>query len=313
MVFTSRMRSVYVCTLLACGLWPVAPLSAQTPSYEPPGQPVIRDYGDDVAGDVVGDYVVGPGDVLAIASYGEPSLTGGFTVETDQTFTYPLIGRVRAGGMTLREVEAELQHQLVDGGFYKDPQIMVTVEQYRSQRIFVIGEVRAPGIYALSGDLRLVEALALAGSMLPTAAGEAVIMPAWSGGMTVTSSVEIDDGSPEAKGPNATPVTRVNLRELQDGAFSENVALKDGDTIFVLRAESIYLFGQVKNPGAYLLQHDTTTVLQGLALAGGVTDRGATSRIEIVRFVNGELKEMKVDLSAAVLPGDTIVVPKRFF
>ena len=122
-----------------------------------------------------------------------------------------------------------------------------------------------------------------------------------------------DAGSPEAQVPNASLVTRVNLHELQNGASSENVALKDGDTVFVLRAENIYLFGQVRNPGAYLLHHDTTTVLQGLALAGGVTDRGATSRIEIVRIVKGEQKKIKVDLSAAVLPGDTIVVPELFF
>ena len=309
MVLIPRMPFVYVVALLACGLGPVAPLSAQTPSYEPPGQPVVRDYGNDVAG----DYVVGPRDVLAIASYGEPGLTGEFTVETDRTFTYPLIGRVDAGGMTLREVEAELERQLVDGGFYKDPQIMVSVEEYRSQRVFVVGEVRAPGAYPLSGNLRLAEALALAGSMLPSAAGETVILPAGSGSTVVTSSAATDAGSPEAQVPNASLVTRVNLHELQNGASSENVALKDGDTVFVLRAENIYLFGQVRNPGAYLLHHDTTTVLQGLALAGGITDRGARSRIEIVRIVNGEHKKIKVDLSATVLPGDTIVVPERFF
>ena len=73
------------------------------------------------------------------------------------------------------------------------------------------------------------------------------------------------------------------------------------------------MFGQVKNPGAYPLQLDVTTVLQGLALAGGVTERGATSRVEIVRTVNGEQKELKVTLEDSLLPGDTIVVPQRFF
>ena len=106
---------------------------------------------------------------------------------------------------------------------------------------------------------------------------------------------------------------RVNLRELQNGAFSQNVQLAAGDTVFVLKAENIYVFGQVKNPGAYPLQQDVTTVLQGLALAGGVTDRGATSRVEIVRTVNGEQKKMKVKLEDPLLPGDTIVVPQRFF
>jgi polysaccharide export outer membrane protein len=255
----------------------------------------------------VRDYVVGPQDVLNITSQDDPALSGKFTVEADLTFTFPLLGRVRAGGLTLREVESQLQTKLVDEGFFKDPQIMVSIEQYKSQKVFIVGEVRSPGAYALSGDMRLVEALALAGSTLPTAAGEVVIVPAGTDSMMV-KPVSIDEA--EASG---APVMRVNLRELQNGAFQQNVQLNGGDTVFVLKAENIYVFGQVKNPGAYPLQQDVTTVLQGLALAGGVTDRGATSRVEIVRIVNGEQKKIKVKLEDALLPGDTIVVPQRFF
>lgn len=184
---------------------------------------------------------------------------------------------------------------------------MVSIEQYKSQKVFIVGEVRSPGAYALSGDMRLVEALALAGSTLPTAAGEVVIVPAGAESMVVRPA-SVDEA--EASG---VPVVRVNLRELQNGAFQQNVQLAGGDTVFVLKAENIYVFGQVKNPGAYPLQQDVTTVLQGLALAGGVTDRGATSRVEIVRTVNGEQKKMKVKLDETLLPGDTIVVPQRFF
>jgi polysaccharide export outer membrane protein len=75
----------------------------------------------------------------------------------------------------------------------------------------------------------------------------------------------------------------------------------------------VYVFGQVKNPGAYPLQQSRTTVLQALALAGGVTDRGATGRITVVRIENGDSKEIRVDLSDLVQPGDTIRVPERFF
>jgi polysaccharide export outer membrane protein len=256
---------------------------------------------------VTRDYVVGPQDVLNITSQDDPTLSGKFTVEADLTFTFPLLGRVRAGGLTLREVESQLQAKLVDQGFFKDPQIMVSIEQYKSQKVFIVGEVRNPGAYALSGDMRLVEALALAGSTLPTAAGEVVIVPAGSDSMMVKPASIVEA---EASG---TPVVRVNLRELQNGAFQQNVQLAGGDTVFVLKAENIYVFGQVKNPGAYPLQQDVTTVLQGLALAGGVTDRGATSRVEIVRTVNGEQKKLKVKLEDALLPGDTIVVPQRFF
>jgi polysaccharide export outer membrane protein len=89
--------------------------------------------------------------------------------------------------------------------------------------------------------------------------------------------------------------------------------LRDGDTIFVPRAETIYVFGQVKNPGAYVLQSKDTTVLQALSLAGGVTDRGATNRIKIMRVVDGKMKEIKVKLTDIVRPGDTVVVRERFF
>jgi polysaccharide export outer membrane protein len=279
--------------LVVTAAW-VTPAVAQTAAYT-------------TSPTIARDYVVGSQDVLNITSQDDPALSGKFTVEADLTFTFPLLGRVRAGGLTLREVESQLQAKLVEGGFFKEPQIMVSIEQYKSQKVFIVGEVRNPGAYALSGDMRLVEVLALAGSTLPTAAGEVVIVPAGAESLVVLPGAVAEA---EASG---VPVVRVNLRELQNGAFQQNVQLAGGDTVFVLKAENIYVFGQVKNPGAYPLQQDVTTVLQGLALAGGVTDRGATSRVEIVRTVNGEQKKMKVKLDETLLPGDTIVVPQRFF
>ena len=250
------------------------------------------------------DYVVGPQDVLMITSYDQADLTGKFAVEADGTFTYPMIGRVKAGSLTLRQVEAHVKQRLKELEFFRNPQITVAVEQYRSQKIFVVGEVRTPGPYPLSGDMNLVEAIARAGSTLPTASGEAIIVhPTTTGESRPTLPTQ---------DPNAN-VVRVDLRELQNGVFSQNTALRDGDTIFIPRAESLYVFGQVKNPGAYALQQKNTSVLQALALAGGVTDRGSTSRIQIVRIVNGEKKEVKVKLTDIVQPGDTIIVAERFF
>lgn len=293
MVCPLRTQIAGVAVLMLAGAWAPA-AAAQAVEYERRTA-------------ITRDYVVGPQDVLNITSQDDPTLTGKFTVEADLTFTFPLLGRVRAGGMTLREVESQLQTRLIEMGYFKDPQIMVSIEQYRSQKIFILGEVRSPGAYALSGDMRLVEALALAGSTLPTAAGEIVIVPAGADGMLIRP------GSIEAAEKSGIPVRRAHLRELQSGSFSQNVQLAGGDTVFVLKAENIYVFGEVKNPGAYPLQQDVVTVLQGLALAGGVTDRGATSRVEIVRTVNGVQKKMKVKLEATLQPGDTIVVPQRFF
>jgi len=251
----------------------------------------------------VNNYIVGPQDVLAITLFDQQDLSGKYTVEADGTFTFPLIGRVKAGGMSLRDVEQALRTQLSDG-FFKNPQISVSVEQYRSQRIFVVGEVRTPGPYPLVGDMTLIEALARAGSTTEHAAGEALI-------------VRSSDGS-RSSGPllpdqkNGADVIRVDVKALQSGRLSENATLRDGDTIFVPRAELVYVFGHVHNPGAYTLQSGVT-VLQALSLAGGVTDRGAMSRIRIARLLEGKRTELRVKLDDIVQPGDTIIVPERYF
>ncbi len=251
-----------------------------------------------------GDYVVGPQDVLTITSYDQADLSGKFTVETDGTFTFPLIGRFKAGGLTLRQVEDGLKARLKDDGYFKNPQVTAAVETYKSQKVFIVGEVRTPGTYTLSGNMNLVEALARAGSTLPSASGEAIIVQAGENASGPTL--------PGQQG-EATNVVRVDLRDLQSGTLAQVAALRDGDTVFVPRAESVYVFGQVKNPGAYALQQSNTTVLQALSLAGGVTDRGSTSRVRIVRIIEGEKKEFKVKLTDVVLPRDTVIVAERFF
>src|SRR4051812_21724567 len=83
------------------------------------------------------DYVVGPQDVLTITVWDQTDLSGKFAVEADGTFTFPLIGRVKAGSLTLREVEHTLKQRLADG-FFRNPQVSVAIEQYRSQRIFIV-------------------------------------------------------------------------------------------------------------------------------------------------------------------------------
>ena len=88
--------------------------------------------------------------------------------------------------------------------------------------------------------------------------------------------------------------------------------LKDGDTVVVPKAQGVYVFGQVKAPGAYAMEKGTT-VLQALSLAGGVTDRGSTGRVKIVRTVDGKKKEIKAKLTDMVEPGDTLIVGERFF
>ena len=275
---------------------------AQAPSQAP------------VAVDGPADYVVGAQDVLVITSYDQPELTGKFTVETDGTFTYPFIGRMTVAGMTLRDVEMAFRAELVVQGFFKDPQITVGIGEYRSQKVYIVGEVRTPGAYNLSGDTRLVELLALSGSTLPTASGEVVVVRTPGAGV-IGAALDTPPRGPAAAddGDEDGSAIRIDLRALEGGDLTQNVALRSGDTVFVLRAENVYVFGQVRTPGAYPLRDKHTTVLQALSLAGGTTERASSGRIRIVRIVDGEKVEMQAEFADFVMPRDTIVVPERFF
>jgi polysaccharide export outer membrane protein len=249
------------------------------------------------------DYVIGPQDILLIQVFDQPDLGGKYTVEADGTFTFPLIGRVKAGSLTLRGFERELKGRLADG-YFRSPQVTVAVEQYRSQRVFVMGEVRQPGPVALTGGMTLIEALARAGSTLPTSSGEVSI---------VRAARANGKGGPAMPGQDtATELFRASIRDLQSGSLSQNIELHDGDTIFVPRAELVYVFGEVKNPGGYAVQK-STTVLQALSLAGGVTEHGAMNRIQVMRMVKGQKVETRVKLTDLVRPEDTIIVPQRYF
>jgi polysaccharide export outer membrane protein len=248
------------------------------------------------------DYTVGAQDVLTVTVYDQPDLSGKFKVEADGAFTFPLVGRVPAAGQTLHTIEAELTKRLSDG-YLKNPQVTVAVESYQSQRIFILGEVRAPGSYTLSGDVTLIEALSRAGSTTPAASDQILIVRPAPGKATGPTMPDLASDS---------TVLKINIRDLQEGDLTKNAALKDGDTIVVPKAQAVYVFGQVKAPGAYAVSKGTS-VLQALSLAGGVTDRGSTGRVKIVRTVEGKNREIKAKLTDVVEPGDTLIVGERFF
>jgi len=249
----------------------------------------------------VSSYVIGAQDVLTISVFDEPSLSGKYAVELDGSLAFPLVGRLKAAGMSLRDFESELRTRLA-AGYFRNPRLTVAIEQYRSQRVFVVGAVKTPGTFSLTGDMTLIEVLAKAGSTSDAAGDEVMLIR----GHGRTSATLPDAGA-------ADDVIRVSLKDLQGGpAAARNMALSDGDTVYVPRAQVVYVFGQVKNPGSYPVQSDTT-VLQVLSLAGGVLPTGAMNRLQVVRVVAGAKKELKVKLTEGVNPGDTIIVPERFF
>lgn len=271
-----------------------APHAAQAPPSQAPAQAMAA------GGESQANYVVGPEDILAVTVFNEAQLSGRYRVENDGHFSYPFLGRVKAGGATVAEVASRLKSRLADG-YLRNPQVTVEVEQFRSQSVFVIGEVRTPGKYMLSGAVSLIEALAQAGSVTQQAGGEVLILHPRDGsrGSGITTPERSD-----------ADVQRVNLHEIETGRLSRNVTIRDGDTIFVPKAERFFVTGFVRTPGSYTLEPNMT-VLQAISMAGGVTERGSGRRLRVTRVVNGERKDLDAKPTDLVQPGDTITVRQR--
>lgn len=271
----------------------------QTPNQTQTGGQTPTQTATPPQADEIANYIVGPQDVLTVTVFNEPQLSGRFRVENDGQFSFPFVGRIRAGGTTLREIGETIRRKLADG-YLKDPQVTVEVEQFRSQSVFVMGEVRTPGKYTLTGAVTLIEALAQAGSTTSAAGNEVLIL----------HPKEATKGAPTLPEDGDADVERVNLRNIEGGKLSQNVAIRDGDTIFVPKAERFYVIGQVRNPGSFVLEPNMT-VLQAVSLAGGVSDRGSNRRIRIVRIVENKKREFDAKPTDIVQAGDTIVVRQR--
>jgi polysaccharide export outer membrane protein len=248
-------------------------------------------------------YIVGPNDVLTITVFNQPQLSGKFAVEADGALTFPLVGRVTVGGKSIRAAEDEMR-RLLSAGYLKDPQVSISVEQYRSQQVIMMGEVKQPGSLQFTGSMTLLEALARVGSTTERAGMEAIVIRPPAGSATPPTGLNPNS-------PNAETI-RVDLASLQTGALAQNIVLRAGDTVFVPRAATVFVSGHVKTPGEYAIRTGMT-VRQAIALAGGVTDRGSTRRLRILRQVDGKEVSLDVDLQALVQQGDTIVVRERFF
>ena len=249
------------------------------------------------------DYRIGAQDVVQIGVWEHPELTSKYAVGGDGNITFPLVGPIKAAGLTAAELQAEVTKQLMDG-FIKTPQVTVSVAEYLSQRVFVVGEEHTPGVVPLTGNLTLVEALTRAGSLTENAGGELQVVRAAPG------SVSVGPTLPNATG--ATVVLRASVQLLLRGQFATNAELNDGDTIVVPRAQSVSVLGQVKNPGAVPYEFDMT-VLRAVSLVGGANDVGALGRARIIRIVNGKKTEIKAKETDTLMPGDVVMIPMKLW
>jgi polysaccharide biosynthesis/export protein len=288
-LFRNRLAPLW---LLAVGIG-IGPLPALA-------QDIVRVPAQAVARSPAPDYVVGAPDVLMITVWKQLDLSGKFEIATDGTIAYPLLGRVPVAGKQVPAIEKELTAGLSDG-FLRDPHVTVAVEAFRSQQVFVLGEVKTPGPVPLTGGMTLIEALIHAGSLADSLGGEVVVSrrPGGPSGRPVLPGSE-----------GAIEVQRVDLRDLRAGRMAENIPLQNGDTVFVTRAETVFVEGQVGNPGVFVLEKGMT-VLRLISLAGGATPVGAPNRARIRRIVDGQITNIRVKLTDLVQAGDTVIVPTR--
>ena len=251
----------------------------------------------------VTNYVIGPTDVLKVTIYGVPDLDSkSYTVDADGMFTFPMVGRLQAAGLTVAELEAALRNKLAPE-YLRNPQISVSIDDYRSKQIIVSGEVARPGPQPFTDGLTLLGVLTRAGGVMSSAAGEVLIAHGPALKTNPGTSGSGDDPDVRFDG------VRVDLTKLQAGALELDIAIRNGDKILVPRAEVAFVFGEVKNPGGYPAQTNMT-VRRIVSLAGGLTPHASSDRISIDR--DGKTLP-KVTLAELVKPGDIITVPRRSF
>lgn len=241
------------------------------------------------------DYLVGPGDVLKVTVYDHPDLSSTVRVNNDGTINFPLVGTLQIEGISVSQVGVRVADALANG-YIVNPQVAVFVEEFRSRKVTVMGQVKNPGLYELRGPISLLELISQAGGLIPDA-GETV---------NITRKPATAAGQEQ--------LLKIDLKTLTQGGDTGNdVAILDGDSIFVTQAGNVYVTGEVKRPNAYKLERGTS-VIKAITMAGGFTELAAQGRVKIIRKSGGAEKLLKnVPMHMLVLPEDVIVVPESFF
>jgi polysaccharide export outer membrane protein len=241
------------------------------------------------------DYQIGPGDVLKISIYDHPDLMTVARVDNDGYILLPLAERVRVGGLTTSSASRTIAAEL-GADYIVNPQVSVFVEEFRSKKVFIIGEVVRPGLYELSGPTTLLELVSKAGGLTRGAGHNATIRRTGANGSTGEKHIE------------------VNIAELlQSGSETVNLLLMDGDSITIPKTAVIYVTGQVNRPSALPVEPDTT-VIKAITMAGGFTPLASQGKIKIIRKINGVEQILeKVPLHEKLMPEDVMVIPESFF
>lgn len=241
-----------------------------------------------------GDYPLAAGDVIRIQVFQNPDLALETRVSESGTISYPLIGSVRVGGLTVATAERRIAEALRTGGFLQNPQVTVLLTQIRGSQVSVLGQVGRPGRFPLeSPNTRLSDMLANAGGATPM--GDDIVI--------VTGQ---RDGQPFRQ--------EIDLPALfLKAGGAQDIVLHGGDVVYVHRAPSFYVFGEAQRPGSFRIDRGMT-VMQALAQAGGPTPRGSLSRLRLHRQqADGSVQEIEPQMNDKVQANDVLYVRESLF
>jgi polysaccharide export outer membrane protein len=244
------------------------------------------------------DYRIGVDDVLAISVWDNKDLDQVVFVRPDGRISLPLVGEVKAGGLTVAELARKLSEEYQKT--VKNAQVTVSVREIRSRPVFFVGGVGRPGPMQLTQELTLLQAVSLAGGLLPTADLESAFV---------------------LRGNQRIPVDFVRL--IQKADLTQNLRLQPGDTIVVPVADVVYVQGEVKAPGAIKYTRDLT-VVKAIVMTGGFTPLAAPKRVTLLRNDGGKRENLRLNVQQMMSdpestpdlplkPNDVIIVPQRLF
>ena len=263
------------------------------------------------------DYKVGPEDQLEIVIFGQDKLNRMARVNGQGELTMPLVGVVKVAGLTPSGIEQRLA-ELYDAHYLVNPQITVTVKEYRHQRVAVTGAVDKPGSYEIIGPRTLLEVLSLAGGFSNKAgapSGDVVNVIRSQNASDLTKTAKTGVVQPFS---SKTETMVIDVRRLLSGQAPDlNVTVRNGDVIHVPFAGTAYVLGGVKKPGNIAVR-ENLTISQAVALAGGIEPILGTNNITIMRFdeqgkpisIDTNLKRIitRTDPDLSVKDNDVVVV-----
>lgn len=240
------------------------------------------------------EYLLGPGDSVRITVFQNPDLTVETRLSENGAITYPLIGVMRIGGMTIQSAEQAIAKALSGGGFIQQPQVNITLLQNRGYQVSVLGLVGRPGRYPLETvDTRLSQMLAIAGGIAATGA-DIIILTGTRDGKPLRKEIDVPG-------------------MFLDNKLEDDVTVAGGDVIYVHTQPMYYIYGFVQRPGSFRVER-RMTVRQALALGGGPTERGTERGLRIFRRnAAGKVETVAPDPNDAVQPGDVLYVQDSLF